>query len=71
MFGDAIRTINDHISDADQQRLNNVFSDGIRSNDLQSIYYSSLNANDLTTDEKSTICNRLITLHTESKLNVS
>lgn len=70
VLGDAIRAIDNHLSADDITRLNQVFVDGIKSNDLQSIYFSSLNLKDISAQEKTNVCNRLATLHAESKLNV-
>lgn len=69
VLGDAIRAIDNHLSADDITRLNQVFADGIKSNDLQSIYFSSLNLKDISAQEKTNVCNRLATLHAESKLN--
>lgn len=66
---EAARTINSHLSATDLERLNKVFLDGIKSNDLQAIYFSSLNFKELTNDVKLSVCDRLIALHAESKLN--
>lgn len=71
MLGDALRAIDNHLSSDDTVRLNQVFKDGIKSNDLQSIYFSSLNLKDLSAQEKTDICSKLISMHGESKLNVS
>lgn len=71
MFGHAAKTINSHLSDSDQQRLKKVFLDGIKSNDLQSIYYSALNLKDVAKEIQTDACNRLANLHAETKLNVS
>lgn len=61
-----------HINDDDHQRLLAVFADGIKSNDLQSIYYSSANSKklSLSENEKTAICDQLSALHSASKLNV-
>lgn len=70
-MGDALRAIENHLSHEDNARLKQVFVDGIKSNDLQAIYFSSLNLKDLSAKEKTDVCSRLATLHAESKLNVS
>lgn len=68
----AAKTIDTHLSATDLERLNKVFSDGLKSNDLQSIYYGAVNSKEIAAaDVKQSICNRLPTLYTESKLNVS
>lgn len=71
VLGDALKAIDNHLSSEDNARLQQVFADGIKSNDLQAIYFSALNLKDLSAHEKTNACQRLITLHTESKLNVS
>lgn len=71
VFGDALRAIDNHLTSEDNARLRQVFVDGIKSNDLQAIYYSALNHKDLSAQEKSNVCDRLVNLHSESKLNVS
>lgn len=71
VFGNALKTINSHLDGDDQLRLNAVFQDGLKSSDLQSIYYSSLNLKDLSKEQKAGSCSRINTLYAESKLNVS
>lgn len=71
VFGSALKTINSHLDGDDQLRLNVVFNDGLKSNDLQSIFYSSLNLKNLSKEQKAGACSRMNTLHAESKLNVS
>lgn len=71
VYSQAARTINSHLSGSDLERLNKVFVDGIKSNDLQAVYYSALNLQQLSSDEKTSTCSRLLNLHAESKLNVS
>lgn len=71
LLGDALRAIDNHLTSEDNVRLQQVFVDGIKSNDLQSIYFGALNLNDLSATEKNEACQRLVNLHTESKLNVS
>lgn len=72
MFGNALRTIDSHLDGDDRLRLNSVFHDAIKSNDLQSIYYSTLNLKEnLPKEQKDQICKRINDLYAESKLNVS
>lgn len=71
VFGNALKTINSHLDGDDRLRLNAVFQDGLKSIDLQSIYYSSLNLKDLSKEQKAEACSRINTLYFESKLNVS
>lgn len=70
-YSEAARTINSHLSESDLERLNKVFVDGIDSNDLQAVYYSAVNLKQLTSATKTSTCSRLLSLHAESKLNVS
>lgn len=70
-YNDAARTINSHLGSSDLERLNKVFLDGIKSNDLQAVFYSSLNLKQLASEEKTFTCSRLLDLYSESKLNVS
>ena len=71
VLGDALRAIENSLDSEDNARLQQVFVDGIKSNDLQGIYFSALNLKDLSAAEKNAACERLVNLHTESKLNVS
>lgn len=71
MLGDALRAIDNHLTSDDTARLNQVFVDGIKSNDLQSIYFSALKFKDLSEEDKTNACNRHVNLYRESKLNVS
>lgn len=71
LHSEAARTINGHLSGSDVDRLNKVFADGIKSNDLQSIYYSVVNLPQIKTEDSTSVCQRLQKLHSESKLNVS
>lgn len=68
---EAARTINNHLSGTDLDRLNKVFLEGIKSNDLQSLHYSALNLKQLGSEEKASTCSQLLNLHAESKLNAS
>lgn len=45
--------------------------DGLKSNDLQAVYYSSVNHKTASEAEKKDVCKRLVGLYTDSKLNVS
>ena len=71
MHSEAARTINGHLSGSDIDRLTKVFADGIKSNDLQSIYYSAINLKEIQSEDTNSVCQRLEKLHGESKLNVS
>lgn len=70
-MGDALRAIDNHLTSDDSVRLQQVFIDGFKSNDLQSIHFSASNLDDLSSNEKTDVCSRLVDLHAESKLNVS
>lgn len=71
LHSEAARTINGHLSGSDVDRLNKVFADGIKSNDLQSVYYSAINLLQIKAEDSTSVCQRLQKLHSESKLNVS
>lgn len=60
------RVITDHLSDADLQRLQAVFQDGLTSSDIQTVYYSAVNAK---APEKASTCAHITKLYKESKLN--
>lgn len=67
----ATRTVDNYLSKADNQRIQQIFSDGIKSSDLQTIYYSVINSKAIPADVKANLCKKLPGFHTESKLNVS
>ncbi|XP_063700975.1 dolichyl-diphosphooligosaccharide--protein glycosyltransferase subunit 2 [Culicoides brevitarsis] len=64
-----LRTVQQCLSDVDTARYNQVFADGLKSSDLQGIYYSAINHKTVTDAEKKDVCKRLPTLYTDSKLN--
>ncbi|XP_059615682.1 dolichyl-diphosphooligosaccharide--protein glycosyltransferase subunit 2 [Phlebotomus argentipes] len=65
----ADRTTNSYLSPTDE-RLQRVFVEGVKSSDLQTIYYSVLNyGSRLTAADKTALCTRVKTLHADSKLN--
>uniref|UniRef100_A0A1B0CEI4 Dolichyl-diphosphooligosaccharide--protein glycosyltransferase subunit 2 n=1 Tax=Lutzomyia longipalpis TaxID=7200 RepID=A0A1B0CEI4_LUTLO len=65
----ADRTTSSYLSPTDE-RLQRVFLDGVKSSDLQTIYYSVLNyGSRLSSAEKEALCSRVKSLHAESKLN--
>lgn len=66
----AAKSINSHLSSVDDQRLQQVFADGLKSNDIQSIYYGALNYKAITPAEKQEACKRIVQIHKDSKLNV-
>ena len=53
-----------------QERLQQVFLDGFKSNDLQSIYYSSINLNSIVAADKQGVCKKLAGFYADSKYNV-
>ncbi|ETN61184.1 ribophorin ii [Anopheles darlingi] len=61
------RTVSVHLTAQDQDRFDKVFSEGLKSSDLQSLYYTSANV-PLPAGDAST-CKRLLAVHGESKLN--
>lgn len=71
IYTEAARTINGHLSGSDLDRLDRVFQEGIKSNDLQTIFYSAVNGKSLNVADVNGACQRLEKLHAESKLNVS
>ncbi|XP_058056009.1 dolichyl-diphosphooligosaccharide--protein glycosyltransferase subunit 2 [Anopheles bellator] len=62
------RTVATHLTAQDQERFAKVFSEGLKSNDLQSLFFTSSNVKLPANDVVGT-CKRLLTLHAESKLN--
>ncbi|XP_050073129.1 dolichyl-diphosphooligosaccharide--protein glycosyltransferase subunit 2 [Anopheles maculipalpis] len=62
------RTVSNHLTTQDKERFAKVFDEGLKSNDLQSLYYASVNVALPAGDAVST-CKRLLSLHRESKLN--
>jgi oligosaccharyltransferase complex subunit delta (ribophorin II) len=71
LHSEAARPINSHLSGSDLDRLNRVFQDGIKSNDLQTIFYSAVYGKELDLAAVKEACQRLEKLHADSKLNVS
>lgn len=67
----ATRTIDNFLSKSDLQRLQQIFNDGIKSSDLQNIYYSVINSKKIPTETKDSLCKKLPGLYKDSKLNVS
>lgn len=59
------RTVSKYITAADQDRYQKIFNDGLKSSDLQSVYFSSLNVADKSPDA----CSRLDTVYLDSKFN--
>ncbi|KAH8415849.1 hypothetical protein KR222_002120, partial [Zaprionus bogoriensis] len=63
------RTVDSHLGPKDLTRLQKVFVDGLSSNDLQSIFFASLNIETTDAATKEALCKKIATLHAESKLN--
>ncbi|XP_017837258.1 dolichyl-diphosphooligosaccharide--protein glycosyltransferase subunit 2 [Drosophila busckii] len=63
------RTVDSHLGTKDLSRLQKVFVDGLSSNDLQAVYYASLNIETTDAATKENLCKKIQTLHEESKLN--
>lgn len=61
--------VSSHLSSSDLSRLQNVFVDGLMSNDLQSIYYSTLNVELTKESERAVLCKEIHKFYQESKLN--
>ena len=62
-------SVNQHISSADRSRFDGIFYEGLRSKDIQSIYYTSLSYDKLSKGEAKVVCLQLIDTYNESKLN--
>lgn len=67
---DATRTVDNFLSKSDHQRLQQIFSEGVKSSDLQNIYYSVINSKNIPADGKTALCKKLAGLYADSKLNV-
>ncbi|XP_067633029.1 dolichyl-diphosphooligosaccharide--protein glycosyltransferase subunit 2 isoform X2 [Eurosta solidaginis] len=65
------RTVPGHLEQSDLNRMQRVFADGITSNDLQSIYYSTLNIQVTDATESAELCSKIQKIHGESKLSES
>lgn len=65
------RTVDSHLGPKDLTRLQKVFVDGLSSNDLQAIFFASLNIETTDAATKEALCQKIVALHAESKLNVS
>lgn len=68
-LSNARKTINNHLSNADLQRLQSVFRDGLSSNDIQSVYYGAINYKGASRKEQDLGCDKITKLYKESKLN--
>lgn len=63
------RVIDSHLSDADLQRLQHVFQDGLTSSDIQTVYFGALNTKSIDAPSKKSTCEHITKLYKESKLN--
>lgn len=63
------RTVQDYLGQKDMNRLQRVFIEGLKLNDLQAVYYSSLNIKSLDIKESADLCSKLHSLYEDSKLN--
>ncbi|XP_053689672.1 dolichyl-diphosphooligosaccharide--protein glycosyltransferase subunit 2 [Sabethes cyaneus] len=61
------KTVSKFITPLDQDRYQSIFSEGLQSNDLQAVYYSSVNAAEV--EKPQDACKRLVAVFGESKLN--
>lgn len=67
---ESTKTIDSHLSNADLERLDKVFNEGLQSNDIQSIYYGTQHLADLK-KKHAELCPKVAQLYKESKMNVS
>ncbi|XP_037043681.1 dolichyl-diphosphooligosaccharide--protein glycosyltransferase subunit 2-like [Bradysia coprophila] len=65
---ESTKTIDSHLSSADLQRLNSVFTEALSSSDIQSIYYGALHIKDLQ-KKHADLCPIVTKIHKESKMN--
>ncbi|XP_055917463.1 dolichyl-diphosphooligosaccharide--protein glycosyltransferase subunit 2 [Eupeodes corollae] len=65
----ALQTVSSHLSSSDLSRLQKVFIDGLSSNDLQSIYYSTVNVETTNESQKAALCQKIHATYQDSKLN--
>ncbi|XP_004535827.1 dolichyl-diphosphooligosaccharide--protein glycosyltransferase subunit 2 [Ceratitis capitata] len=63
------RSVTGYLEEKDLNRLREVFADAISSNDLQAIYYSTLNIKIDDENYSAELCSSLKALHEASKLN--
>lgn len=65
----AARTIDSHLTDADLQRLQQVFADALKSSDIQSVYYGAAGSKMASPADKKEACAHITKLYKDSKLN--
>lgn len=65
----AQRVIDDHLTDADLQRLQLVFKDAVTSSDIQAVYFGVVNTKSIDAPLKKATCGHITKLYKESKLN--
>lgn len=63
------RTVSKYITKQDQDRYGKIFADGLKSSDLQAVYFSSGSAGVTAGDRTPEACKRLVAVYGESKLN--
>lgn len=68
-FAASPTSVTSHISAADLARFEVIFADGLRSRDIQAIYYSALRSTSISKGEAKVVCLQLIETYNESKLN--
>lgn len=68
---EAARVVQDCISEEDVLKFNTVFKDGLTSHDLQTLFYSVSNLQQLNNVDKTGICKQASTAFEKSKLIVS
>lgn len=72
LLAEAHLAVNDSLNGDDRLRIQELFQNGIKSSNLEAIYYSAVNIKDLLNeDDKLKVCSRLQNLHSESKFDVS
>lgn len=72
VYTNALRAIDNSLSNDDNTRLKQVFAEGLKSDDLSSVFFSAANLfKELSAQEKNAVCSRLAKLYAESKLSVS
>lgn len=63
------RTVSKFITKQDQDRYGKIFAEGLKSSDLQAVYFSSASAGVTAGDKTPEACKRLVEVYGESKLN--
>ncbi|EDS35152.1 ribophorin ii [Culex quinquefasciatus] len=63
------RTVSKYITAQDQDRYGKIFAEGLKSTDLQAVYFSTASGGLSAADKTVEACKRLVTVYGESKLN--